>query len=362
MTQKNISNSRLISQRIVDPICDSAKEIVNCMGALQAQDFNMAKWAIGLRLRNPSEQKIDAAIDSAEIIRTHVLRPTWHFISSDDIYWMLDLTALRLLSSMKGRNKQLELSSNVFKKANKIIEKILIGNKNLPRRELVNEINKAKIKTDNNRVSHILLNAELEGLICSGKMKDNQTTYALLNERVEKPKPIKKEEALYKLATQYFRSHFPATLQDFCWWSGLSFSDAKQALESIKDHFICEKVREQEYWLPNSFTLKKNTKESAFLLPAFDEFLISYKDRSAAILHENQSKAFSNNGIFWPTIVINGQVKGLWKREIKKDTVVIEPDLFDKKNDKDKELIKEAAEKFGCFLNKKTEVIKISKT
>jgi len=358
MTQKDISNSRLIPQGIVDPICDSPEEIVNWMGALQAQDFNMAKWAIGLRLKNSNEQKIHAAIDSAEIIRTHVLRPTWHFISADDIYWMLNLTASRILSSMKGRNKELELSSNVFKKANKIIEKILIGNKNLTRKELVNEISKAKIQTDNNRASHILLNAELEGLICSGKMKEKQTTYALLNERVEKPKPIKKEEALHKLATKYFQSHFPATLQDFCWWSGLSFSDAKQALESIKDQFIYEKLNEQEYWLPNSFALLKNTADSAFLLPAFDEFLISYKDRSATILHEHQSKAFSNNGIFWPTIVINGQVKGLWKREIKKDTVVIERDLFDKKNYKDKELIKEAAKRFGSFLNKKTELIK----
>ena len=362
MTQKNISNSRLISQGLVDPISDSPKEIANWMGALQAQDFNMAKWAIGLRLRNPTEQKIDAAIDSAEIIRTHVLRPTWHFISSDDIYWMLDLTASKILSSMKGRNRQLELSSNVLKKANKIIEKVLTGNKNLLRRELVNEIDKAKIKTDNNRVSHILLNAELEGLICSGKMKDNQTTYALLNERVEKPKPIKKEEALYKLATKYFQSHFPATLQDFCWWSGLSFSDAKQALESIKDDFICEKLHQQEYWLPHSFAPKKNDKECALLLPAFDEFLISYKDRSAAILQQHHSRAFSNNGIFWPTIVIDGQVKGLWKRKIKKDTVVIEPNLFDNKSEKDTELIKKAAEKFGSFLNKKTEVIKIRKT
>jgi hypothetical protein len=302
------------------------------------------------------------AIDSAEIMRIHVLRPTWHFISADDIYWMLDLTASRILSSMKRRNKQLELSSNVLKKANKIIEKMLIGNKNLPRTELVNEINKAKIKTDNNRASHILLNAELEGLICSGKMKEKQPTYALLNERVERPKPIKKEEALYKLATKYFQSHFPATLPDFCWWSGLSFSDAKQALESIKDHFICEKLNEQEYWLPNSFAFAKNTKESAFLLPAFDEFLISYKDRSATILQKHEGKTFSNNGIFWPTIVINGQVKGLWKRQIKKDTVVIEPDLFDKKNYEEKELIKEAAERFGTFLNKKTEVIKKRKT
>ena len=97
-------------------------------------------------------------------------------------------------------------------------------------------------------------------------------------------------------------------------------------------------------------------------MPAFDEFLISYKDRSATILQKHEGKTFSNNGIFWPTIVINGQVKGLWKRQIKKDTVVIEPDLFDKKNYEEKELIKEAAERFGTFLNKKTEVIKKRKS
>ena len=114
MTQKDISNSRLISQQLHETTFHTAKEIVNWMGALQAQDFNMAKWAIGLRLKNPTEQKIDVAIDSAEIIRTHVLRPTWHFVSADDIYWMLELTASRIISSMKGRNNQLELSRQRF--------------------------------------------------------------------------------------------------------------------------------------------------------------------------------------------------------------------------------------------------------
>lgn len=362
MNQQDIVNTRLASQQIWETKFSTANEIVNWMGALQAQDFNMAKWAIGLRLKNATEKNIHAAIDSAEILRTHLLRPTWHFVSANDIYWMIELSAPRILSSMKGRNIQLELSKKIFKKANKIIEKALSGNKNLMRKELIHELNKAKIETDNNRASHILLNAELEGIICSGKMKNTQTTYALLNERVEKPARLQKEEALYKLATKYFQSHFPATLADFCWWSGLSFKDAKDALESIKNNFLSEKIDGQEYWFPVSFSGSKKIKEPVFLLPAFDEFLISYKDRSAAIVREHQTKAFSNNGIFWPTIIIDGKVEGLWKREIKKDTVLIDTVFFDKKSYRNEELINQSAEKFATFLNKKHEVVKKSKT
>jgi hypothetical protein len=356
MTQNDVANTRLISQQINATKFETAKEIVGWMGAMQAQDFNMAKWAIGLRSKNATEQNIDAAINSGEIIRTHILRPTWHFVSSDDIYWMLELTAPRIRSSMKGRNIQLELSENIFKKANNIIEKALSGNINLTRKELLNELNKTKIETDHNRASHILFNAELEGIICSGKMKEKQTTYALLNERIEKPAQIKKEEALYKLASKYFESHCPATLQDFIWWSGLSVSDAKHALELIKSNFISEKINTQEYWFPNSFSIPKKFKESVFLLPAFDEFLISYKDRSATIISEHQRKAFSNNGIFWPTIVMNGQVSGIWKREIKKAKIIIETNFFYQQN-KEVKQIQKAAEKFGYFLNHKAEII-----
>ena len=362
MDQKNIANTHLISQQIAATKFSAASEIVEWMGAMQAQDFNMAKWAIGLRLKNATEQKIDSAIDAAQILRTHVLRPTWHFVSADDIYWMIELTAPRLLQAMKGRNKQLELSSEVFKKANKIFEKVLVGNKSLTRKELTNEIHKARIQTDNNRSSHILMNAELEGIICSGKMKEKQTTYGLLQERVEKKTLVKKEEALYQLASKYFRSHYPATLADFSWWSGLSFTDAKQALESIKDDFTSEKINEQEYWFSDSFTVTKKIKEPAYLLPAFDEFLISYKDRSAAITSEHQTKAFSSNGIFWPTIIINGKVAGLWKRQIKNDKIIIDTSFFHEKNFGDEKVIKAAAEKFGNFLNKKPEVIKKSKS
>jgi hypothetical protein len=357
MNQKDIGKLRLLSQQIENPKLTSAKEVVNKMAAMQAQDFNMAKWAIGLRLNKATEKSIDAAINSGEIIRTHVLRPTWHFVSADDVYWMLELSAPRLKSLMRGRNNQLELTEKILKKCNKIIERFLSSAKHATRKELIIELNKSKIATDENRASHILMNAELEKIICSGKMKEKQTTYALFEERVKTTKHLSKEESLFTLATKYFASHCPATLHDFVWWSGLSITDAKHALEMIKDKFVFEKTGSTEYWFPNSFSFPKKFKESVFLLPAFDEFLISYKDRTPAITSEHHGKAFSNNGIFWPTIVINGQVAGLWKREIKKDTLIIEAGFFDKKNTVSKSDLQKSSDRLGSFLNLKINLV-----
>ena len=356
MTLKDVPNLRLVSQQMINPALKSPKEIVNHMGAMQAQDFNMAKWAIGLRLKKVMEKDIDAAIDSGSILRTHVLRPTWHFVSADDIHWMLDLTAPKIKASMKGRHKQLELGESVLKKSNKIIQKVLEEKQFATRKELINELNKSKISTTENRASHIFLNAELNKIICSGKMKGKEITYALLSERVAEPKSFNREEALAKLAEKYFKSHGPATLRDFAWWSGLSITDAKNALEIIKKDMVSEKINDEEYWFSNSFSFVKKFKDSTFLLPAFDEFLISYKDRSASVVTEHESKAFSKNGIFWPTILSKGKVIGTWKREIKKDVLLITINFFDSKNKLKKDDLEKEARKFGLYLNKKTKL------
>ncbi len=357
MNLTDISNIRLITQQIAGTKFKTAKEIVAWMGAMQAQDYRMAKWAIGLRTPNATEKTIEIAIDNGEIIRTHLLRPTWHFVSAEDIYWMIELTGPRIKASMKGRNKQLELTKKIFKKSNSVIEKVLRDGKHLTRVELVAELNKAKIVTDNNRSSHILFTAELEGIICSGITKEKQSTYALLSERIPETKKLKKEEALFKLAKKYFESHCPASLQDFIWWSGLSVFDAKNAFEMIKPDFISEKIDSQTYLFPDSFSIPKKYKEFVYLLPAFDEFLISYKDRTAAIAFENHKHAFSNNGIFWPTIVINGQVMGIWKRTIKKDKVILETNFFEPPDKNEKTLIEKESEKLGYFLNHKIDIM-----
>jgi hypothetical protein len=353
LTLLEISNLRLLNQKIGTTAFTQVADLVSWMGAIQAQDYAMAKWAIGLRMLHATDEKVESAINSGEIIRTHVLRPTWHLVSANDIYWMLQLTAPGIKTSMNSRNKQLELSEAIFTKSNLILEKELSNKVNLTREEIAIVFKNEKIKTEENRLSHLLLNAELEGLICSGRKSGNKITYGLLPDRVPDRKTMTKDESLAELAKRYFTSHGPATIQDFTWWSGLSVADARKALDFAASEFICETIGNQKYWFPFTASGRYENENSAHLLPAFDEFLISYRDRSAALSLVHTKKAVSDNGIFRPIIVINGQITGLWKRTIKNDNVKIETDFFQPITKTNKILIEKEAEAFGRFLNKK---------
>ncbi len=348
---------RLANQQISTKKFKSVKELAGYMGAFQAQDYEMAKWAIGIRLERATEQLINNAIDKGEILRTHLLRPTWHFVSSDNINWMLKLTASRIRSAMSSRNKDLELTEAVFKKSNKIIRSALAGNNHLTREELVVLLNKAKIKTDNNRASHILAEAELTGLICSGKSKGNKHTYALFEERVANSKPFNKEESLASLAQIYFKSRGPATLKDFSWWSGLNLTDSRLVLDSVKSELDSFNNGSQTYWFSNYFEVNNNLKEKVYLLPTYDEYIISYTDRSSVLISEEHKKIVSINGLFRAIIVINGVAVGTWKRTIKKDLVIVELNYFNPPDKKTTRLVKKEALKFGDFLAKEVELV-----
>lgn len=355
MKPTDIPAIRLQNQQIASPQFKTDKELVQWMGAMQAQDYNMSKWAVGTRLPGSTEKQIELSLDKGEVIRTHLMRPTWHLVSSDDIYWMLELTAPQILSSLRSRHKELELSETVIKKSNTLIEKALIKNENLTREELVAEFKKAKISIGDNRAAHLLMLAELTGLICSGATKGNKQTYALLAKRVPGKKTLPREEAIAKLTENYFQSHAPATLQDFVWWSGLPVADAKRGLEFNKSQLVSETIGDETYWLPASFSYGETHAGSIHLLPAYDEFIISYKNRNVILDGADHKKAVSNNGIFRPVILINGKVSGIWKRTIKNNDVIIETDLFRPHNKKEISLIKKASGIFGNFLEKRPE-------
>ena len=357
MKTNDIANIRLVNQQIAKTKFKTPKELVSWMGAMQAQDFIMAKLAVGVRLPGSKETLIEEAIKKGEILRTHVLRPTWHFVSSEDIRWMLELTAPHIKSGIRSRHKHLGLTEAAIKKSNRIIEKALSGGKHLTREEIMSEFKKAKVDVSENRSSHFLMMAELDGLICSGKIKNRKQSYALLEDRVPKTKSLKREEALAYLAERYFISHGPATLSDFVWWSGLPVSDARKAIEMVKASFVSEMINDREYWFTDSNNLSKKFSESVHLLPAYDEFLISYRDRNASLSLVDNKKAVSNNGIFRPVILINGQVKGIWKRTIKNSKVIVEINFFKPQKKVAQQKVKKAAMKISLFLNKKVEVI-----
>lgn len=346
--------TRLNNQHISGNKLNSPKELVSRMGAIQAQDYAMSKWAIGLRIINATEQQLNQAIDVGEILRTHLLRPTWHFVTAEDLNWIRELTAPAIKASMKTRNRELELSNEVFKKSHKVINGALKGDNSMTREELTSLLNKANIRTDNNRASHLLMEAELEGIICSGRTKGNKLTYALIEDRVRKSFSINNDEAIEKLAQIYFSSRGPATLDDFAWWSGLAKSKIKNALGLSNTDSSQQKL--ESLWSKKSQSEANTPKNSVYLLPAFDEYMISYKDRSAIILFIDHRKTISSNGMFHPLIVENGIVIGVWKRTIKKDKILVEAESFKPLNKKIKDSIEIEAIRYGNFLGKDVEI------
>ncbi len=358
MTLSDISTLRLVNQQIVNTRFTSPKDLLSWMGAMQAQDFSMSEMALGLRLMNGTREKVEEAFNKGEILRTHVMRPTWHFVPGEDIYWMLDLTAGRIKSGIESRHRQLEITQPLLHKALGIFEKMLFDNLFLTREELAVELHKEKISTSENRLSHLLFSAELESLICSGPLSGKKQTYSLLQNRVPKKKLLTKEESLAELARRYFSSHGPATVKDFAWWSGLSLRESNEGLNAIKANFESIIIDSETYWFSTKLSDNLSSQKSIYLLPAYDEFLISYKNRSASILEADFKKAISENGIFRSILVIDGHVCGLWKPLLKKDTLYITLELFDNNiriNETQLDIFKMRLE---TFYSKKVEIVR----
>ena len=240
MKSSDIVNIRLNNHHLVGEKFKSPEEVVAWYGGVQAQDFPAAKWAIGLRLKNASDQAVEQAFNEGRILRTHIMRPTWHFVMPQDLRWMQELTAPRVRSFLAHYDRKLEITPELRKQASAIIAKALRGRNFRTRLELSQELEKNTITARGQRLGHLMIHPELDAVICSGPRRGKQFTYALVEERAPYVKPISRDEALGKLALTYFTSHGPAQLRDFAWWSGLGAKDAALGLASVKTKLVHE--------------------------------------------------------------------------------------------------------------------------
>ncbi|MDQ2888137.1 MAG: winged helix DNA-binding domain-containing protein [Chloroflexota bacterium] len=354
MTELDIVQQRLHSQHISRQTFAKPGDVVEWLGAVQAQDYAAAKWALGLRLQGTTDDAIEQAFSSGAILRTHIMRPTWHFVAPADIRWLLALTAPRVNAAAAYWYRRLELDDSLFARSNTALTKALQGGKQLTRPELITVLQQAGIATaGEQRLTYILFHAELDGIVCSGAMRGKQFTYATLDERAPQASTFDREEALAALSSRYFTSHGPATLQDFVWWSGLTMADARAGLAMVKSHFAHEEIGGQTYWFSSSTPSAKVISQDVYLLPNFDEYIVGYTDRSAIFdtMHTKNLDA-RGNVLFTHTIVRDGRIVGTWKRTLKKDEVVITPDFFAPLSEAGMRAFAAAAERYGEFLRR----------
>lgn len=343
-----IANRRLYNQRINCSIFNTPEQVVQELVAMQAQDYMQAVWAIGLRTPTSTLADIEHAIADRKIVLTWALRGTIHIVPPEDVKWLVQLSASRVLEQGKRRLQQLGVDDKTFIRCREIIYETLKVHQQLTRTDLLQLLEDKGIDTSSQRGYTILWNLTYLGLICFGPKNGKQQTFVLLDEWVPKARELSIEESIAELALRYFTAHGPATVQDFAWWSGITLTDARIGLEEVKQKLHSEQIDGGQYWMSGASNTQKDS--GVHLLPGFDEYILGYKDRSAVLAPEYAPMIVpGNNGVFMPTLVSGGRVKGLWKRTIKKKGIEFVITPFEYIGDKEEQVIM-AAERYADFI------------
>ena len=351
-TLLDIAHQRFFNQHIARATFEKPDEVVAWLGAMQAQEYAMAKWGIAQRMKETTDSIIEQAFTDGAILRTHLLRPTWHFVTPADIRWVLALTGPRVQAVNGHMYRKLQMDNAFFKRSNAALTKVLRGGKQLTRVELASSLQQAGIATVGElRMGYIMMRAELDGIVCSGARRGKQFTYALLEERVPPVPKLERDEALVELVRRYFTSRGPATVKDFMAWSGLTMADVKRGIELLKPKLEHEVIDGQAYWFAEASSPPKAASKTAHLLPIYDEYVMGYKDRSAMLGEMARENPAAGSIAFDNIIVMDSTLAGSWKRTLSKSEVLVETNFNVALTKTEQRAVAEAVERYGKFLD-----------
>lgn len=294
------------------------------LGAVQAQDYAGAKWALGQRTTGATDADLDRLFDEGAILRTHVMRPTWHFVAPADIRWLLALTAPRVRARLAYHDRGLGIDAGTLRRAHRVLRSALARQPSLTRREIAAAFQAASLPASGQALGNALMHAELDGMLVSGPRRGRQLTWALLEERVPPARSLDRDLALAELTRRYFTGRGPAQASDFAWWSGLTAADAKRGLELAGTDLRREEIDGKQYWSAPDQPAAAEGRPTVRLLPSLDELLVAYRDRTAAQDPARGTEVAPSGGIAANVVVVNGRVRGAWKRRVQGGRVLVE--------------------------------------
>ena len=310
----NPVSQRLLSQQLAAPQFKDPAEVVSWFGAMQAQDYKSMRWAVSMRTRRPSGKAFEKAYNDGRIIRTHLLRTTWQLLAGEDLGWMLKLCRRKALAGLRGwmHSNGVDIPAEEEKRISGIFGEAIAGRGSVQKEFLAEALRERDIQMTEQRFSYHLRLAELSGLLCSGDLHPTKRTLALVSEKVRNPLVLSHEEALALLTRKYFRSHSPATLEDFVWWSGLNVNDCRRGIAALGGELRAERWKGRDFYVHAEARTRGFRRGSVLLLPAFDEYLIGYKSRDIVLHPDYSHHAHNNSGIFYPIVALDGYIVGNW--------------------------------------------------
>jgi len=356
--QRRVRELRLIAQRIVTPAATTPVETVRWMLALQAQDFPGVKWSVGLRQRSGTQAAVEAACDAGEIVRSWPMRGTLHLVAAEDLKWMLELTTPRSVASAGDRRAYLGIGDLDVERARDLALAALTGGRVMSREALLASIAAGGVSTQGQRGYHLLWYLAQTGSLVLGPVDARQQTFALLDEWVPHPRRLEPDEALGELARRFFASHGPATAKDLARWSGVTMAQVRAGISVAGAALTTLDLDGVPHFLAPEALDVAAPAARVHLLPGFDEYVLGYQDRTA-FLAPGHSQAIvpGGNGVFRPTIIVDGAVAGTWRRTVKAREVVVEPAPFVPLPRPIQARLRDAVEAYGAYLGQPVRLI-----
>ena len=305
---------RLLNQQLIAPQFSTPTEVVRYMGAMQAQEYRMMRWAVAMRTRKPSFKAFKKAFDEGQIIRLHLMRGTWQLVSAEDYWMMIGLCAPKSIAVTKGwmSSNKITIPDEELMRVREILVRTAADKRSVTKDDFVLALAEKGLKMDDHRLSYHIRMAEMAGILCSGDLLPLKATYALTADKVKSSAKMDRDEALAYFTRKYFQSRQPATLEDLVWWSGLNISDCRKGIALLGDSIHIERWKGREFYLTEECRIRGFRKGKFLLIPPYDEYLISYKSRDIVLPPEHRHRAHNNSGIFQPIIAYDGTICGNW--------------------------------------------------
>ena len=305
---------RLLNQQLVAPLFSDPVDVVSHMGAMQAQDYRMMRWAVAMRTRKPSHEAFKKAFDEGRIIRLHLMRGTWQLVADEDYRAMTELFAPKAIAVTKGwmSSNKISIPDDEMMRVRDILAQTVADLRSVSKEDFVRALSDKGIRMDDHRLSYHIRMAEMSGTLCSGDLLPMKATYALASDKVRPTPKMDRDEALMRFTRKYFQSRQPATLEDFVWWSGLNISDCRKGIALMGDAIHVEKWKGHDFYMTDNCRTRGFRKGKMLLIPPYDEYLIGYKSRDIVLPPEHRHRAHNNSGIFQPVIAYDGTICGNW--------------------------------------------------